>query len=122
LRINSTINSFFMTCHAGIGDTKLEGYEEKFTHKKIYVALQATLEGTWLQYHAQLKTTAPLRGKQVTKLTNEVAEMRSGNEKVIEDFKSSKEIEVLRLAYSYEGFQCCMKPMKKCYPTIHWMI
>lgn len=34
----------------------------------------------------------------MTKLTNEVAEMRSANEKVIEDFKSSKEIEVLRLA------------------------
>ncbi|VVA33493.1 PREDICTED: LOC109949536 isoform X1 [Prunus dulcis] len=76
LRINSTINSFFMTCHAGIRDTNLEGYEEKFTHKKIYVALQATLE-------------------QVTKLTNKVAEMRSANEKVIEDFKSSKEIGVL---------------------------
>ncbi|CAL2276630.1 unnamed protein product [Prunus armeniaca] len=44
LRINSTINSFFMTCHAGIRDTKLEGYEEKFTYKKIDVALQATLE------------------------------------------------------------------------------
>lgn len=44
LGINSAINSFFMTCHAGIRDTKLEGYEEKFTHKKIDVALQATLE------------------------------------------------------------------------------
>ncbi|KAH0976300.1 hypothetical protein GBA52_026019 [Prunus armeniaca] len=63
LRINSTINSFFMTCHAGIRDTKLEGYEEKFTYKKIDVALQATLEGTWLQYHAQLEITAPLRSK-----------------------------------------------------------
>lgn len=56
------------------------------------------------------------------KLTNEVAEMRSANEKVIEDFKSSKEIEVLRLAYSDKGFQCCMKLMKKGYTTIHWMI
>lgn len=44
LRINSTFNSFFMTSHAGIKDTKLEGFEGKFTSEKIDVALQATLE------------------------------------------------------------------------------
>ncbi|KAL6269401.1 hypothetical protein ACE6H2_026312 [Prunus campanulata] len=95
-----------MTYHAGIRDTKLEGdlasiscsAGDHSTLKKQSAhieELDKKKENSDI-FIAKLRLVVDVeRKKQVTKLTNEVAEMRSAKEKVIEDFKSSKETEVL---------------------------
>ncbi|KAL6284812.1 hypothetical protein ACE6H2_015741 [Prunus campanulata] len=60
--------------------------------------------------------------EQVAKLTSEVAELRSTKDKVIIEFKSSDEFEGLKSTCLDEGFQSCMKAMRRCYPTLDWTI
>ncbi|CAB4289463.1 unnamed protein product [Prunus armeniaca] len=59
LRIHSAFTSFFRTCQLG----------------KIDMALQAMLEATWLQYHAQLKVRGLLQ-----KQSDEIKELGKKNE------------------------------------------
>ncbi|CAB4319857.1 unnamed protein product [Prunus armeniaca] len=102
LRINSTINSFFMTCHAGIRDTKLEGYEEKFTYKKIDVALQATLE---------LEITAPLRSKVL--ISKNLKRRRKNSDLLITKLRSVVDVERKKVGDAKFELKCVVETHAK---------